>query len=379
MKYKRVIAMGDIIGLDIGTSSIKGIRISQDGKRKVMGKEEFVYRIGPKGQVEIDAEKYLTACCRLLRRFCSAGEEKILAVCAASASGNLLLLDQQGAPCTPILNWQDARVEEEARRILSGFDPQKLYEAIGWPFDWKTFPLAQLCYLKCHRPELLKQSSMICMSTEYLYWRLCGKWGISPSAGTPFYLLDQRSGQYYPALLDQLGIGEEKLPPVQKAGSCIGCVTQQGAALSGLEPGTPLILGTFDHPSAARGAGVFEQEQMLLSCGTYLGGVFIRWKIGRRQSIAACWWNPFRQPEGCWVSHGFHFFYFAANRDVYPPLCGKRRGQISAACLFGRGKCAGSGGTEAQSAAGPPRRDGSRIFQEAYCPGNYGRCSGVIN
>ena len=291
--------MGDIIGLDIGTSSIKGIRISQDGKRKVMGKEEFVYRIGPKGQVEIDAEKYLTACCRLLRRFCSAGEEKILAVCAASASGNLLLLDQQGAPCTPILNWQDARVEEEARRILSGFDPQKLYEAIGWPFDWKTFPLAQLCYLKCHRPELLKQSSMICMSTEYLYWRLCGKWGISPSAGTPFYLLDQRSGQYYPALLDQLGIGEEKLPPVQKAGSCIGCVTQQGAALSGLEPGTPLILGTFDHPSAARGAGVFEQEQMLLSCGTSWVAFY---PVENREKAIHCGMlvDPFRQPEGCW-------------------------------------------------------------------------------
>jgi len=36
----------------------------------------------------------------------------------------------------------------------------------------------------------------------------------------------------------------------------------------GLAEDTIIVLGTFDHPSGAMGAGVFEEGEMLLSCGT---------------------------------------------------------------------------------------------------------------
>lgn len=289
----------DIIGLDIGTSSIKGIRISENGEKRGSGKETFAYRRGKDGQIEIDAETYITACCRLLRRLAAAADGTIAAVCAASASGNLLILDGQGQPVMPILNWQDTRVGGEAKEILQGIDAEEIYEAVGWPFDYQTFPLAQLCYLKYHSPEILEKCGKICMSTEYLYWRLSGAWGISNSAGTPFYLLDQRTGRYNRKLLDILEIEERKLPPVGKAGEVIGSVTEAGAALSGLPEGTPLILGTFDHPSAARGAGVLKEGQMLLSCGTSWVGFY---PVKDRETAIRCQLlvDPFRSPEGCW-------------------------------------------------------------------------------
>lgn len=245
----------DIIGLDIGTSSVKGIRISANGEKRTTGKEAFVYRRGEAGQVEIAAEQYLAACCRLLRRLAAAEGGEIAAVCAASASGNLLILDKQGNPSTPVFNWQDTRVQGEAKQILQGISAEEIYEAVGWTFDYQTFPLAQLCYLKSRSPEILKNCGKVCMSTEYLYWRLSGAWGLGSSAGTPFYLIDQRTGQYNKKLLDVLELEENLLPPIGKTGGIIGSITADGAALSGLPEGTPLVLGTFDHPSAARGAG----------------------------------------------------------------------------------------------------------------------------
>lgn len=289
----------DIIGLDIGTSSIKGIRISENGEKRIEGKEIFVYRCGETGQVEIDAEQYLAACCRLLKRLTAAQGEEIAAVCAASASGNLLILDKLGNPSTPILNWQDTRVQEEAKQILQDISAEEIYEAAGWPFDYQTFPLAQLCYLKYHNPEILKNCGKICMSTEYLYWRLSGAWGLSNSAGTPFYLIDQRTGQYNQTLLEVLEIEEKWLPPTGKAGDIVGSITAEGAALSGLPEGTPLILGTFDHPSAARGAGVVDEGQMLLSCGTSWVGFY---PVADREKAIHCKMlvDPFHSPEGCW-------------------------------------------------------------------------------
>lgn len=248
--------------------------------------------------MELAAEDYLETCCSLLGQLASAGGG-IDAVCAASASGNLLLLDADGVPLTKIINWQDRRVKGEARELLKDICDREIYETSGWSFDFHTFPLAQLCYLRCHQPELLDRCGMICMSTEYLYWRLTGVWGMSRSAGTPSFLLDQVTGTYNRRLLDILGIHEDRLPPVGQTGQILGRVTREGSGLSGLPEGTPLVLGSFDHPAAAKGAGVLQEGQMLLSCGTSWVGFY---PVKDRKRILRCGAlaDPFCAPEGCW-------------------------------------------------------------------------------
>lgn len=255
--------MGYYIGLDIGTSSVKGVLQSADGKTAATVRSAFLYE-KEEGKTELNPALYLETCYGAIRTLAEQAKgEKILGLCASSASGNLLLLDQQGSPLTNIIGWQDQRgcSPEE-------LDAEEIYPVIGWGFDGKSFPLAQLCRIKKQQPALLENCGKVCMSTEYLYYKLTGAWGISPSAGTPFYLIDQAKGCYWQKPLALLGIPEEKLPPIFPCGHILGQVTQQGAKECGLEAGTPVALGSFDHPSAARGVGVLEEGQMLLSCGT---------------------------------------------------------------------------------------------------------------
>ncbi len=265
-----------IIGLDIGTSSVKGIMVSTDGSERYTGRVPFTYTTRPDGSVEIPADAYLNSCYALLREF---GEKlpkgaEIVGISAASASGNLLLLDREGNPAGPIFNWQDHRVNDEVSRVFGDFDTDAYYRSTGWGFDLKTFPLAILCWYKCHYPEVLADCSKVCMSTEYLYYKLTGKWGIGTSAGTPFYLIDQVTGDYHTEILDKLGVPIEKLPPVMKTGSVLGEITEEAAAECGIPAGIPVIIGTFDHPSAARGVGVCKEGQLLLSCGTSWVGFY---------------------------------------------------------------------------------------------------------
>ena len=296
--------MESVIGLDIGTSSVKGVLLSADGGFRRTGKEPFVYSYPFDGAVEIGAEAYLQSCCRLLKTLAAQVPEGgvLRGVCAASASGNLLLLDGAGQPATPIYNWQDTRAEEETARVLGAdFDGYRHYVTTGWPFLPKSFPLAMLCWLKCHKPELLARTGKVCMSTEYLFYRLTGRWGISGSAGSPFYLIDQVTGKYIPEILAKLELREEQLPPVGRAGDLLGQITEEGAALSGLPVGTPVYLGTFDHPSAARGAGILEEGQLLLSCGTSWV-CFCPLTERQRAVDAGMIVDPFLAPfGGCWA------------------------------------------------------------------------------
>lgn len=259
-----------LVGLDIGTSSVKAVLMSTEGKVTKTAKGNFEYTRLSNGGVEIDADKFTDVCISVIQELALASDGEIKGICASSASGNLVVLDKENKPVTPIYNWQDKRTTTEADELLSGIDRDELYNKIGWRFSGKGFPLALLCYVKKHNPEKLENCCMVCMSTEYLYYRLTGRWGISSSAGTPFYLIDQQTGKYIPELLNILGITEDKLPPIMPCGSKLGEITEAYPSLEGI----PVVLGSFDHPSAARGVGVFNEGEMLLSCGTSWVGFF---------------------------------------------------------------------------------------------------------
>lgn len=266
--------MRKLIGLDIGTSSVKGVRITDNGKIEKTAHEGFAYTVQKDGGVEIPAKDFLSACLRAIRTLSEGAKEEICGLCASAATGNTLLLDENDAPLTPIFNWQDTRVTSEANEILGELDADSFYRQIGWPFGGTTFPLAHLSYWKVHMPQIYKKAKSVCMSTEYLYKYLTGNFGISRSAGTPFFLIDQKTGKYIPEILEKLEITEGMLPPVGKCGQIAGRVRKEHAEECGLMEGTPLMLGSFDHPSAARGAGILEEGQLLLSCGTSWVGFF---------------------------------------------------------------------------------------------------------
>lgn len=289
--------MDYLIGLDIGTSSVKGVLLTTEGKTVDTVRAQFSYqRAGVK--IEIRPEDYLEACYHAIKKLTQQTKQgEVKALCASAASGNLLLLDKEQRPLTNIINWQDQRPTDEPEAVLGDIDDEMIYKTVGWGFTHNSFPLAQLCYIKKNTPQLLDDSTIICMSTEYLYYKLTGKWGISPSAGTPFYLIDQVSGMYSKPLLDALGIDEAKLPPIYHCGHILGYVQECMSEICGLKPGTPIVLGSFDHPSAARGVGVLEEGQMLLSCGTSWV-VFCPIQERQKALSAKMLIDPFLSPSG---------------------------------------------------------------------------------
>ncbi|NLB40953.1 MAG: hypothetical protein GX815_01580, partial [Clostridiales bacterium] len=166
------------------------------------------------------------------------------------------------------------------------------------PFN-RMFPLSHLSWLKCHKPALLEKAHFICMTTDYVNYRLTGNWGIDPSTATTFYLQDQVNGKWYLPYLNLLGIPTSKLPPILPSSTVLGTITEEAAKKTGLLQGTPVVLGAFDHPCAARGSGVFHEGQMLISCGTSWVGFYPvkNRQIAIQQNMLI---DPFLNPNGEW-------------------------------------------------------------------------------
>ncbi len=290
-----------LIGLDLGSSMIKGVLMSTDGQIYSTAREPMSYDTKVNGSVEFNANDFYNKSAGIMRQLVThlPDGEKIIAISMASASGNTLLTDAKGNPIIQAISWMDHRADDEFYRIFGEQDNKEIYSKVGWPYEG-GFPLAHLSWLKFNKPDLFEQASYISMSTEFINFRLTGKWGIDTSTATPFYLQDQLNACWNSESLDRLGFTECKLPGIQNSGTILGKVTQQAANETGLAVGTLVVLGSFDHPSAARSSGVLDEGQMLLSCGTSWVGLFPihdRDKIIKWDMLA----DPFLHPNGPWA------------------------------------------------------------------------------
>lgn len=287
-----------LIGLDIGTSSVKGVLLSSEGTVVCAKTKAHIYYYENEFKL-LNADEFCRTCFDViseLNKEISSGD-KVLAVCASGASGNLLFV-KDGKPNSPVYGWQTQFDSEIVDKVLSFVDVDDVYRISGWPKIY-SFPLAALAYIKETNPLLIRESDMICMHIEYLNYVMTGKWGITPSMGTPFYLINQEKAAYEEKYLSVLGIDESKLPPIMENCSILGSINEFTAEKTGLTKGTPVILGTFDHPSAARGAGVFNEKEILVSCGTSWV-VFTPFSVRDDVQSRGMLTDPFMYPKGNW-------------------------------------------------------------------------------
>lgn len=260
--------MNCLIGLDIGTTAIKGVLMTVEGKVLNTFTGGYNY-YGENGQKLLCPNEFIETCFSVIKSLAGTlgQDDSVLAVCSCCASGNLILLDEETKPITPIIGWQTVVSEEDKNAFYEKEEQDSFYNTVGWPLNCR-FPALYLAAIKLKRPELLDKADKIAMSAEYLNFALTGKWGISHSMGTPSFLMNQEKGVYNKALLKKLGISEEKLPPIYNKGTVLGTVRPEVSVSLNLSPDTKVVLGSFDHPSGAMGSGVFEEGEMLLSCGT---------------------------------------------------------------------------------------------------------------
>ena len=190
------------IGLDFGTSSIKGMVLTE--KEEVVLKDGISIEYGtdthPDGAtyISLDPRMVYDRMCQLIKRFLAQlpADHKVVAMSFACASGNTLLCDKNGEPLMNAYSWLNSSYKEESLPILGPIDKEASRAISGWGFGG-TFPMGHLSHLKLHNPELYAKAGKVCMVGEYINHRLTGKWGLDRSTATPFFFAEQETGKYH--------------------------------------------------------------------------------------------------------------------------------------------------------------------------------------
>ena len=123
---------------------------------------------------------------------------------------------------------------------------------------------------------------MVFCAKDWISNRLCGAVATDVTdASIPF--LDLETGEYSPEAFARLGCEEliRRVAPIRPVGGEIGTVSCEAARRSGLQEGTPVLMGCIDVAAMIHGAGLAEPGQALLVLGTTAAALVVVGEVNR--------------------------------------------------------------------------------------------------
>ena len=265
------------IGVDIGTSSSKGVLVDAGGAILAQATRAHDVSRPRTGWVEMDGGIWWDEFVALSRELLAAVPDAEVAAVGVSGMGPCVLLaDQDGEPVRPaILYGVDTRAGEQIARMTADLGVEAITRVGGSALTSQAAG-SKILWIQEEDPAAWGRARRIFMPASWLAHRLTGAYVLdhqSASQVSPLYDIDREQWhddwwQRYAAPLEQ--------PALLWAGDVAGTVTDEAAVLTGIPEGTPVIAGTIDAWSEAVSVGAHGPGDLMLMYGTTMFMVFTR-------------------------------------------------------------------------------------------------------
>ena len=263
-------ADGPLLGIDIGTSSSKGVLVSPQGTILARADRPHETSYPHPGWVEHDAETvWWRDFVELSRELVGAADGAPIAGLSVSGIGPVLLAaDGDGRPLRPaILYGVDTRAGREIEELTAELGAEQIVERGGTPLSSQAVG-PKWRWLARHEPEVFERTEMFLMASSYLVHRLTGEYVLdhhSASQCDPMYDLRAADWAHDWARLTAPGI---PLPRLAWPTEVVGTVTAAAAKETGLPQGLPVTTGTVDAWAEAASVGVTDPGDTMVMYGT---------------------------------------------------------------------------------------------------------------
>jgi xylulokinase len=247
-----------LLGADVGSSGLKAALVHPE--RGVVAVAEYSYpmhRPQP-GWAENDAEDWYRALAAAIPEVLAKGgvtARDVAGLCLVGQRDVAVLVDENRAVLAPVIHWTDRRDPAETTALYDRLGRDRLIDICGTqPIPGLMLP--NLCWTKKHQPEVWSRARYALTPKDYLAHRLTGDVGTDPTGPTRSILNDWRATDWSSEICHDVGISRETLADVRYQPWQIRAILGDQAAGIGLTPGTPLMAGGGDDPSATLGSGV---------------------------------------------------------------------------------------------------------------------------
>jgi xylulokinase len=229
-----------LIGLDVGTTAVKGVAISPEGELLASASEEYALSTPHPGWSEQDPQDWWRAAQACLAALPD-GE-----VGFSGQMHGLVVLGRSGEVLRPAILWNDQRTAAQCAQIEQLVGLERLIALTG-NRALTGFTAPKLLWLREHEPDVYAQIRHVLLPKDYVRFRLTGERAIDVADASGTLLFDVAGRRWSQEVCDALEIPLEWLPPVFESTEIAGAGDQAAAALGVgiVSPGlVSVVLGT---------------------------------------------------------------------------------------------------------------------------------------
>lgn len=267
--------MAVILGLDLGTQSLKAMLLDTDCGVLNIQNEAYDLSFPELDWAQEDPEAWWSALKAVLARMKQAEPTAFAAVSVIGFSGQMhgmVPLDRNNVPVMPAIVWVDQRSKKQVQEIEESYSQQELAENMhNRIFTGFGFP--SLLWIKEERPEVFADIHKICSPKDYLRLRLIGgEPETEMSDASSMTAFDFTNRCWNETVLRKFGLNKDLFPTPHESVEIAGTVTAEAAAETGLPKGTRVVYGSGDVAAVAMGCGMYREGIGISNIGT--GGNF---------------------------------------------------------------------------------------------------------
>jgi xylulokinase len=258
------------LGLDLGTSAVKVVALDLDGAVRGAVSEGFPTSSmlpGQAVQAPCDWLLAVSIAMRALGEVLQGTQGAALGqVASVGLTGQLptLVCLSADAALAPAITWKDGRADAWAATRVDAARRAHMYSRTGMPIDGRY--LAPM--LEFHFADRLGEIQSILSAKDYLLWALTGLRLTEPSTAAGYGIYDLQAQSFSATLAEFWNLPPRLLPQLRPANTLAGPLSEAGAKLLGLAPGTPVSTGAADSVCAAFCMAGLDERVVSISFGS---------------------------------------------------------------------------------------------------------------
>jgi xylulokinase len=252
------------IGLDLGTSGLKGILIDDDQVVLAEATAPLTVQRPAEGWSEQRPADWIAAAETVLDALAAHGLGKVRGIGLSGQMHGATLLDASDQVLRPCILWNDTRSHEEAAEL----DGDPMFRRLTGNIVFPGFTAPKLMWVQRHEPATRDKVAKVLLPKDYLRLWLTGGHvaEMSDAAGTAW--LDTGRRDWSDDLLAATGLSRSHMPALVEGSQVSGQLRDGLAVRWGLPKGVIVAGGGGDNAASGVGVGVVRAGEAFVSLGT---------------------------------------------------------------------------------------------------------------
>lgn len=269
--------MSYVIGIDLGTSSVKGLVLNKVGHVITQATAEYPLFHSKKGYSEQRPNDWIEGTEKVLQDLINQLPELKTELRGISFSGqmhSLVLLDKKGEPIRDAILWNDVRTTKQCQKITKILGSRLVEKTKNIALEGFTLP--KIIWVQENEPEVWQEVSTFLLPKDYLAFWLTGDQHMEFSDAAGTLLLNVKEKMWDMEIAETFDISKNSLPNLVHSSDSVGMIRSEICQELGLKGPVEVFAGGADNACAALGAGIIDEKRALCSVGT--SGVFLAYE-----------------------------------------------------------------------------------------------------